>query len=213
MSRSNLKSNDELFYLLVILPPSFFFHFLFYTDTLSTLLVMTSLLLSKQKRYYLSGLIGLLSLTLRQTNVIWIAFIAGTSILEILNEKSLLISTKETSLSLSSFCLIVLLFFKQCIYRIHRIMTHLWTFLMTMIAFSGFIMWNGGITLGDKANHIPSLHFPQLFYFSAFTCFFGLFSLGNPAELMNSIKTTLIKKWLQIALLTPAIYYLILKYT
>ena len=29
------------------------------------------------------------------------------------------------------------------------------------------------VIVGDKSNHIPSLHIPQLYYFTAFTTIFG----------------------------------------
>jgi alpha-1,2-glucosyltransferase len=37
-----------------------------------------------------------------------------------------------------------------------------------------FLVWNGGIVLGDKSNHMAGLHFPQLFYFTGFLSFFSL---------------------------------------
>lgn len=61
---------------------------------------------------------------------------------------------------------------------------------LVLAAFTVFIVWNGGIVLGrvygqclffspltdflgDKSNHIPVLHIPQLYYFIAATTFFG----------------------------------------
>lgn len=58
-------------------------------------------------------------------------------------------------------------------------------------AFGAFVVWNGGIVLGrrtifptdgsmltrwfvgDKANHVPALHVPQLYYFVGFATAFG----------------------------------------
>ncbi|KAK9471302.1 alpha-2-glucosyltransferase Alg10 [Dipodascopsis tothii] len=42
-------------------------------------------------------------------------------------------------------------------------------FMAVIEAFALFLVWNRGIALGDKANHVAGLHFPQLFYFVAFT--------------------------------------------
>jgi len=39
--------------------------------------------------------------------------------------------------------------------------------------FAAFVKWNGGIVLGDKSNHIPSLHVPQAYYFFASAAIFG----------------------------------------
>lgn len=53
-------------------PVGFFYNFLYYTDPGSTFFVLFSYLLVKKKSYFLSGIIGLISLTFRQTNVIWL---------------------------------------------------------------------------------------------------------------------------------------------
>jgi len=44
---------------------------------------------------------------------------------------------------------------------------------LVLAIFGGFIVWNGGIVLGDKSNHVPSFHVPQVYYFVAFTTAFG----------------------------------------
>ena len=67
---------------------------------------------------------------------------------------------------------------------------------LTLALFCGFVFWNGGIVLGtygalgslcrgpvywlwlnvfsgDKSNHVPSLHLPQLYYFIAFATIMG----------------------------------------
>jgi alpha-1,2-glucosyltransferase len=59
-----------------------------------------------------------------------------------------------------------------------------------LASFVGFVIWNGGVVLGtfhavplwlrlsrsfegDKSNHVPSLHIPQLYYFVAFATIMG----------------------------------------
>ncbi|KAG1450772.1 hypothetical protein G6F56_008254 [Rhizopus delemar] len=63
---------------------------------------------------------------------------------------------------------------------IHNTFKHLFvilpniiTFLFTILAFAAFLVWNDGIVLGDKSNHVAGLHFPQLFYFTGFLSFFS----------------------------------------
>ena len=62
-------------------------------------------------------------------------------------------------------------------------------YMLVLAAFAALVVWNGGIVLGkvyqstygflltdfqgDKSNHIPVLHIPQLYYFIASTTFFG----------------------------------------
>ena len=194
--------------LLVLFPPSFFFHFLFYTDTFSTLLVLVAMLLAKRKQYNLAGLVGFFSLSLRQTNAIWMAFIAGTSLLDILNDKRLLLSSEESPL------LVLGIFIKQCILNIPLILAKLWSFILLLAAFAGFILWNGSITLGDKSNHQASIHLPQLFYFAAFTCFFGFFSMGSPIYIFKTVIPKLVvRNWLTLAIMIPCVYVAVQNYT
>lgn len=44
---------------------------------------------------------------------------------------------------------------------------------LVVAAFIGFVIWNGGIVLGDKSNHVLAFHVPQLYYFVAFATAFG----------------------------------------
>ena len=50
---------------------------------------------------------------------------------------------------------------------------HIVTFLLAIGLFGAFLVWNGGIVLGDRSNHIAGLHFPQIFYFTCFLSFFA----------------------------------------
>ena len=74
------------------LPVLYFFSFLFYTDVVSALLVVLALRLVLVHRHWASALVrsarclaliaqvGLLSLSLRQTNVVWVAVIAAIAL-------------------------------------------------------------------------------------------------------------------------------------
>lgn len=59
-----------------------------------------------------------------------------------------------------------------------RLISNLYPFIILSIFFTAFLIWNGGIVLGDKSNHLATLHIPQLFYFFSFTAFFGIFSIS-----------------------------------
>ncbi|KAL0262922.1 glucosyltransferase [Diplodia seriata] len=39
--------------------------------------------------------------------------------------------------------------------------------------FGGFVAWNGGVVLGDKSNHVATLHTPQMLYIWPYTLFFS----------------------------------------
>lgn len=57
--------------------------------------------------------------------------------------------------------------------RLPEIVKRLFFFCLALLAFMAFLIWNQGIVLGDRANHVAGLHFPQLFYFSSFLSFFA----------------------------------------
>jgi len=79
------------------------------------------------------------------------------------------------------------------------------------MAFGAFVIWNGGIVLGtftgddknmsnillgDKKNHIPVVHIPQLFYFVAFATLFAwpvlLSYEGGPLALLRDVKKRMV---------------------
>jgi len=57
------------------LPIVFSLLFLLYTDILSILLVLIALYLALSKKYFFSGLVCILSILIRQNNIIWLGFI------------------------------------------------------------------------------------------------------------------------------------------
>jgi len=79
---------------------------------------------------------------------------------------------------------------------------------LVVAAFAAFVLYNGGVVLGmfesnercstnltlgagDKANHIPALHIPQLYYFIAFSTAFGwpilMCGTGGPRKLIQDV--------------------------
>lgn len=66
---SEIKTLQYFFF-----PILFIFFFLIYTDVYSLLFVLFTFLLILKKRYYWAGLIGFLSLLIRQNNLIWLGF-------------------------------------------------------------------------------------------------------------------------------------------
>lgn len=55
-----------------------------------------------------------------------------------------------------------------------RLIRQIWPYVTVLAAFAGFVAWNGGVVLGDKSNHVATIHLPQMLYIWAF---FGFFSL------------------------------------
>ncbi|XP_004246422.1 dol-P-Glc:Glc(2)Man(9)GlcNAc(2)-PP-Dol alpha-1,2-glucosyltransferase isoform X1 [Solanum lycopersicum] len=67
---------------LALYPLHWFFTFLYYTDVASLTAVLASYLMSLKKKYFFSSLVGAFAVLIRQTNIIWILFIACTGVLD-----------------------------------------------------------------------------------------------------------------------------------
>lgn len=53
-----------------------------------------------------------------------------------------------------------------------ELVSTLFPFASIGIIFVLFVIWNGGIVLGDRSAHVATIHLPQIFYYSVFTAFF-----------------------------------------
>ena len=49
------------------------------------------------------------------------------------------------------------------------LLARLWALALVSICFAIFVVVNGGIVVGDRANHTPQLHLVQPLYFVLFT--------------------------------------------
>ncbi|KIN08179.1 glycosyltransferase family 59 protein [Oidiodendron maius Zn] len=59
------------------------------------------------------------------------------------------------------------------LYRPILVLSKLWPYIALLLSFSAFVLWNGGVVLGDKANHVATIHLPQLLYLWPFIAFFS----------------------------------------
>jgi alpha-1,2-glucosyltransferase len=57
--------------------------------------------------------------------------------------------------------------------RLIDIIRILHPFIALIAAFGAFVLINGGVVLGDKANHVPAIHTPQLLYLWPYLVFFS----------------------------------------
>ncbi|CAG8509437.1 5790_t:CDS:2 [Diversispora eburnea] len=81
---SNARAMNAL--ILTIFPLNWFLNFLYYTDPGSTFCVLFAYLAALEQNYWKSAMIGGLSILFRQTNIIWVCFILGISILKVLSD-------------------------------------------------------------------------------------------------------------------------------
>ena len=155
-----------------LFPVSFFFHFLYYTDSGSTFWVLLCLHWSMKRKYEWSGLAGFVSIWFRQTNILWCAFAFVNSIVLILKDSNVYKDVNCETLSLWSSLNRFRAFIESTLYSLPLIIKKCKLFILDLILFSIFVWWNKGIVLGDKSNHVPTLHIPQLYYFVSFSTFF-----------------------------------------
>ncbi|WCJ27065.1 Dol-P-Glc:Glc(2)Man(9)GlcNAc(2)-PP-Dol alpha-1 2-glucosyltransferase [Euphorbia peplus] len=69
--------------ILALYPLHWFFTFLYYTDIASLASVLAMYLACLKKKYHLSALIGVIAVLIRQTNIIWMLFVACIGIIDI----------------------------------------------------------------------------------------------------------------------------------
>ncbi|KAI8995441.1 glucosyltransferase [Trametes punicea] len=164
--------------ILASFPIAWFFGFLYYTEVPSLVSVVSTVVLAMQGRHWLAALLGLVSCTFRQNNIVWVLYAYALSQLVYLrfrrappNEKlppklhdppALEAGPEDLMWSMLSIPRVLPV-----------ILPNFVPYALVLVAFGAFVVWNGGIVLGDKANHIPAFHVPQLYYFVGFAAIFG----------------------------------------
>ncbi|PON38565.1 Alpha-2-glucosyltransferase Alg [Parasponia andersonii] len=83
--RPALDDRKATFYAVVLAmyPLHWFFTFLYYTDVASLTAVLAMYLACLRKNYWFSGLLGALAVAIRQTNMIWMLFVASSGVINI----------------------------------------------------------------------------------------------------------------------------------
>ena len=68
--------------------------------------------------------------------------------------------------------------------RLRSLAIALAPYITLILLFAGFVIWNGGVVLGDKSNHIATLHLPQMLLATALFIlgYAPYFSAGEDAE-------------------------------
>ncbi|ORY08933.1 DIE2/ALG10 family-domain-containing protein [Clohesyomyces aquaticus] len=193
-----------------LFPPLFFFSGLYYTDIISTLLVLLSYntFLKKGRgrwRFWEDVTfvqIGIVALSFRQTNIFWVAvFPAGLSVIDAIKRGESITYPKDISLRElidkswsegfvydcdvgdAGFKDVVLLSVSIPLAAVGKLLFVLRLVLPHIILlglFAGFVVWNGGVVLGDKSAHVATLHLPQMLYVWPYIIFFSLPVVVSP---------------------------------
>ncbi|KWU41141.1 glycosyltransferase family 59 protein [Rhodotorula sp. JG-1b] len=147
---------------------------MFYTDLASVIAVLLSWRFALQRRYLPSALVGAISLLFRQTNIVWVAFVAAQALIDRLRLVTDLVIVPVKLLT-------------AALQDLPTLAPALASYLPVFAAAIAFVRWNGGHITGDKSNHVPTVHVAQVWYFLAFAA--ALFSphLLGVSQLKRSI--------------------------
>lgn len=186
---------------LTLLPPLYFFSHVYYTDTLSLLFLLSFSRLSFGNKKKCIFVFGVLSVLMRQTNIVWITMVLGHKLLDILIRSSRVFGNHYLTTSMiSKYSMIANDIDSSKLKRYYNLSDvvialryHLSTFfknafkfvplsdlyviiqqMSILLSFAIFLYVNGSIVIGDKKAHEATIHVPQLFYFLLFYGVFGL---------------------------------------
>jgi len=173
-------------------PLHLFFSHLYYTDVGSLCFVLATYLFALRSQHLLASLCGAFAILFRQPNVVWVGFVAAEALLHLAqldyrqtHKPTRLVSASTAYSSLwQEICALVT--FLSDLPRLFRgVIRPFAPYLLLMLGFLAFGVYNGGLAVGDKEAHAVALHIPQVFYFVLF-CMLALL----PEALAQSRRTS-----------------------
>lgn len=174
---------------LLFLPLLFPFFFLIYTDLWALLAVLACLIFALDRRYLLSATIGLISILLKQTNVLWVGF---AFVLVCFENPELLAQKKEGGDG--RLPLLISKGFRQG-----------WPYLVVFALFGLFVYFNHGVAVGDRA--LQQAHFNPTNLYFFLICAWALFLPYN-VEKLPAVVRLLAKPWIAGAVVLGFFIYL-----
>lgn len=179
-----------------LFPIAWFFGFLYYTEVPSLVFVVWTVVAASQDRHWLAALLGLISCTFRQTNIVWVLYAyAATQLMYLRFRRAVPGASPPRKLhdppALSATPGDLVRSILSVPPVLVDILPSFIPYTLVVAAFAVFVLYNGGVVLGDKANHIPAFHIPQLYYFIAFSTAFGwptlICDVGGPRKLTHDV--------------------------
>lgn len=157
---------------LSLLPPLYFFGHLYYTDVPALTTALVTLLCSLKGQHALGALAGVISVVMRQTNIVWVGLIFGVNasnfiiarahpfLKEKLRQKSGLVRYSWHDLRT---VIDVYLHRPDLIFtHAQEIIVLYYGYLSVLCGFVAFVWHNGSIVIGDKTAHEAAIHFSQV---------------------------------------------------
>ncbi|KAF7549028.1 hypothetical protein G7046_g8477 [Stylonectria norvegica] len=189
---------------IALFPLLFFFSGLYYTDVASTAVVLGGYLnhlrrLGRDRSSFFSDLVaislGVLALFMRQTNVFWfVVYMGGLEAVHAI--KTLRPERVAQPYMTTIFAQLKYYAWRYSVGDVHdpplhmiwpdvslgvaaicnpfHVVRQIWPYIAVLLSFVSFVAWNGGVVLGDKSNHIATIHVAQMLYIWPFFAFFSL---------------------------------------
>ncbi len=127
--RAAFMRSLQVFLLPILLP----YLFLFYTDGFALLWLLCAAWANASRRYVLAAVLGIFALAVRQTNIFWLLWL----LFQYGYQERVWIGTTQ---------------------RLRAVASVIALYVFAFIAFALFVIWNGGVALGDRSSH-PSFNF------------------------------------------------------
>lgn len=129
------------------LPPLYFFSFVYYTDVPSMTSILLTFYFALKEKYQLSSIFGLFSFLMRQTNIVWVAGIFGTSVInDMMKEIYPKIKLEESTFSQLLFSIKTHLKQPRMLFKlIGQTIKKYYGYILVIIKFLIFLVKNGSI--------------------------------------------------------------------
>lgn len=203
-------------------PVLYFFTFLYYTDAGSTFFTLFMYLMTLYGCHKAAAFLGVCAVLFRQTNIIWVAFCAGTVAAQKMDEtwrteqskKREEKSPSQIPLTINGAMRVMrfLLDFLKTPCNVKAVFLSTWPYIAVAALFVVFTALNDGIVVGDRSSHEACLNFPQIFYFLSFALVFSLptsMSYQRVVRFLQSLR----KQPLIYAVLMASFLFLVWKFT
>ncbi|XP_060079161.1 putative Dol-P-Glc:Glc(2)Man(9)GlcNAc(2)-PP-Dol alpha-1,2-glucosyltransferase [Ylistrum balloti] len=201
-------------------PVMYFFTFLYYTDPGSIFFVLMMYYFHIQGHKPLAAVMGVVAILFRQTNIIWVVFMAGLSTQACIIDWMKVEKTSKTDNEndwkiLKRFFSLVWSNLRKpslILELLLNVLRATFWYIGVGAGFALFIYLNNGIVVGDRSHHQACLNFPQVFYFFSVTLVFGVAHLISVLRLMNFIRFS-IKNIFVVFAFCLLSFFLIYKFT
>ncbi|KAK4231016.1 DIE2/ALG10 family-domain-containing protein [Podospora fimiseda] len=169
---------------IALFPVLFFFTGLYYTDVVSTFAVLLAYYIHLHRMHpgvpsHLSSIatitVGVFALFMRQTNIFWVVgYIGGLEAVHALGQIKPEVHDPPLEKSgPEDWFLFLFTTAKAALTNPLTVLGQIWPHLTVLILFVSFVAYNGGVVLGDKSNHIATIHLSQLHYLFPMFAFFS----------------------------------------